>query len=96
MTKATSKLAKSIQAAKKANRTSDLAAVKKPQSGYGIAAEMLTDLIGCVIVAFAVGVFCQKMFGAPVYLTVGLTFLGGVAGLWTVVRTGIRLSKKGF
>ncbi len=93
MTKATTKLAKSINAAK-AKRPNELAELKNPHSGYGIVAEMLTDLIGCVIVGFALGIFCQRMLGAPVSLTAGLTFLGVVAGLWSVIRTGIRLSKK--
>ncbi len=95
MTKETEKLAQSIQTAQAVHRPTEDLTEKKHQSGYAIVSEMLTDLIGCVIVGLALGIFFQRMFGAPALLTAGLTFLGTVAGLGSVIRTGIRLSKQG-
>lgn len=66
----------------------------KAVGGYSVAITILTDLIGCIVVGFAVGLFLQKVFQTSVLLTAGLTLLGGIAGLYTVARYAMRQEKK--
>ena len=54
--------------------------------GYNIAVTMMTDLVCCIFVGLGIGLFFQKFFGTPILLTAFLTLLGGIAGLWNVVR----------
>ena len=63
-------------------------------NGYNISVTILTDLLGCIFIGCAVGLFLQKFFGAPPILTGGLTILGGVAGLYTTIRYAIKEDKK--
>ena len=63
-------------------------------SGYNISVTILTDLLGCIFIGCAVGLFLQKCFGSSPLLTAGLTILGGVAGLYTTIRYAIREDKK--
>ncbi len=65
----------------------------KPE-GYGIAVKILTDLISCILVGLALGLFFQKVFHTPPLLTAGLTLLGGIAGLYTIIRFAIKQDKK--
>lgn len=64
------------------------------RSGYGIAINILTDLFGCVLIGLGLGVLFQEVFGTSAYVTASLTMLGGIAGLWTVIRYGINLDKQ--
>ena len=61
--------------------------------GYNVAITMMTDLVSCILVGLAVGVFLQKFFETPVLLTAVLTLLGGIAGLWSVIRFAIAQEK---
>ena len=63
-------------------------------SGYNISITILTDLLGCIFIGCAVGLFLQKFAGTSPILTAGLTILGGVAGLYTTARYAIREDKK--
>ena len=62
--------------------------------GYSIALSMMTDLITCILVGLALGLFLQKIFHTPPLLTAGLTLLGGIAGLYTTIRFAINQDKK--
>ena len=62
--------------------------------GYSLLLTILTDLLGCIFIGCAVGVFLQKMFGTSPLLTGGLTLLGGVAGLYTTIRFALLQEKK--
>ena len=62
--------------------------------GYSIALSMMTDLLSCILVGLALGLFLQKFFHTPPLLTAGLTFLGGIAGLYTTIRFAINQDKK--
>ena len=62
--------------------------------GYGIAIALLTDLISCILVGLGLGLFFQKFFHTPVLLTAGFTLLGGVAGLYSVIRFALNQDKK--
>ena len=62
--------------------------------GYSVAVAMMTDLISCILVGLALGLFFQKFFKTSVLLTAGLTFLGGIAGLYTVIRFAMVEEKK--
>lgn len=60
------------------------------QNGYQTALDMLTNLIGCVLIGVSLGVLFQNLFHTSVLLTAGLTIFGGIAGLWSVVRYAIQ------
>ena len=91
MTQETEQLANEIRSMR--------AAQSKPRdsrlnpNGYGIALTILTDLLGCIFVGFAIGTFLQWSLNTTSALTAGLTLLGGIAGLWTTVRYALRLDK---
>ena len=70
------------------------AARKGSAQGYNIAIIMMTDLISCVLIGFAIGLFFQKIFHTHVLLTVFLTFLGGIAGFYSVIRFALAEEKK--
>lgn len=61
--------------------------------GYGVAVTMMTELISCIFVGMAIGLFLQKILGTSVLLTAFLTLLGGIAGLWGVVRFALNQNK---
>ena len=61
--------------------------------GYNVAITMMTDLVSCILVGLAVGVLLQKFFETSVLLTAVLTLLGGIAGLWSVIRFAIAQEK---
>ena len=62
--------------------------------GYNIAITMMTDLISCIFVGLAIGLFFQKFFGTSILLTALLTLLGGIAGLWNVIRFALAQDKR--
>lgn len=92
MTQETDKLAEQIQEIKDEQQTAQKPALER--SGYSIAINILTDLFGCVLIGLGLGVLFQKMFNTSHLVTASFTILGGVAGLWTVIRYGIALDKQ--
>ena len=76
-------------------KTKKQVAPKTPiTKGYSIALSMMTDLVSCILVGLALGLFFQKFFHTPALLTAGLTLLGGIAGLYTTIRFAINQDKK--
>ena len=57
--------------------------------GYSLSTIMLADSIVCVVIGLGLGFFFQKVFHTSPLLTASMTFLGGIAGLYTVVRFAI-------
>lgn len=68
---------------------------KRLSDGYSTTLSLLTDLFGCVLVGVALGFFVHIYLGASILWVAGLTVLGGVAGLWTVVRYAMNQDRKG-
>ena len=62
--------------------------------GYNLALAMMTDLLSCVLVGLAIGLLLQKIFHTSPLLTAGLTLLGGIAGLYSVIRFAINEDKR--
>lgn len=92
MTQETQNLSREINAAlRKKDRPGRL---KKLSDGYGVTINLLTDLFGCVLIGLALGLLIRSYFGASVLWVAGLTVLGGIAGLWTVVRYALSRDKK--
>lgn len=92
MTQQTDSLNEKIKASRQANlEQSDTSS--KPV-GYNTAIYMMTDLLGCIVVGLGLGLFLQKFFNTSVFLTFGLTILGGIAGLWTTIRYAMALQKQ--
>ncbi len=86
MTQETKELAQKIEQA----RNKRIKKVfQRPTSDYQIAIDMLTNLIGCVLMGLALGVLFQNVFQTPVELTVCLTFFGGFVGLFQAVREAL-------
>ena len=93
MTKETTKLAEKINTLKNKYVQKDVAEDKKP-TGYQIITEVIVNLLGCVLIGASLGVVFQNMFDTSVKLTVALTFLGGVAGIWSVIKYALSLEQK--
>lgn len=92
MTEETDELAEQIRQVKQ-ERAEEI----KPhpeKRGYSIAINILTDLFGCVLIGLGLGVLIQTLFDTSPLVTAGFTILGGVAGLWTVIRYGMSLDKR--
>ena len=84
-----------LQAKIRGLKTKNAPPTKQPSTkGYSIALSMMTDLVSCILVGLALGLFLQKFFHTPPLLTAGLTLLGGIAGLYTTIRFAINQDKK--
>lgn len=92
MTQETEQLKERIDQIKTEQNVENQVHLGKP--GYNATLNILTDLFGCVLVGLGLGVFSQMLFDTSVLLTGALTILGGVAGLWTVVRYGLAIGKR--
>lgn len=92
MTQETDDLKANIERIKKAQSDADQIHMGKP--GYNATINILTDLFGCVLIGLAIGIAAQTYLDTSVLLTASLTILGGVAGLWTVVRYGLAVEKR--
>lgn len=92
MTKKTEALAIEIKNAQE--KYNETVVLPKEQNGYQIFSEILINLLGSIIVACALGVFCQNVFHTPVLFTICLTTFGAFAGLYSVVRTMMYMDKK--
>ena len=93
MTRETEQLDLEIQSVKEKQETS-VTTASDGVKGYTVAITIFTDLFGCIFIGCAIGLFLQKVFQTSVLLTAGLTFLGGVAGLYTVVRYALSQERK--
>ena len=93
MTKETTKLAEKNDALKIKQIKKDFNQDKKP-TGYQVITEVIVNLLGCVLIGASLGVVFQNMFDTSVKLTVALTFLGGVAGIWSVIKYALSLEQK--
>lgn len=93
MTKETEELAKKIKKAQNAKQ--EVKSLKPGFSGYQVAINLLTNLLGCVLIGASLGVLFQNLFNTPVMLTAGLTILGGIAGLWSVIKYAMHVEEKG-
>ena len=62
--------------------------------GYNISVTVITDLFSCILVGLGIGLFLQKTFHTSPLLTAGLVLLGGIAGLYSVIRFVINEDKR--
>jgi F0F1-type ATP synthase assembly protein I len=92
MTQETDKLGEHIQHLKEKRMANERPHPEK--SGYSIAINILTDLFGCVLIGLGLGVLFQKIFDTTFLVPAIFTVLGGIAGLWTVMRYAIALDKQ--
>lgn len=92
MTEETDKLGAHIQHLKDERHEDELPHPEK--TGYSIAINILTDLFGCVLIGLGLGVLFQKMFDTTYLVPALFTILGGLAGLWTVIRYAVALDKQ--
>lgn len=92
MTQETEQLQQEIRAAQ--DKFKKHTTKKAPLTGYNTAITILTDLLGCIFVGFAIGLFLQKTFHESPLLVAGFTLLGGIAGLYTTIRYALSQEKK--
>ncbi|MBQ8250711.1 MAG: AtpZ/AtpI family protein [Alphaproteobacteria bacterium] len=93
MTKETKALAEKINTLKNKQVKKEEVSTKRP-SGYQIVTEVVIDLLGCILMGASLGIIFQNMFDTSARLTVALTLLGGIAGIWSVIKYAISLEKK--
>lgn len=94
MTKETEALSKKIQQAKGLDLQEDsMTKTSSVSSGYQIITEVIVNLLGCILVGISLGVFSDNIFETGKQFTVMLTVLGGVAGIWSVVKYAMTLDK---
>ena len=62
--------------------------------GYNVAVVIMTDLLSYILVGLGIGLFLQKIFHTSVLLTAGLTLIGGITGLYNVIRFAIEEDKR--
>ena len=62
--------------------------------GYNVAVTVITDLFSCILVGLGIGLFLQKVFHTSPLLTAFLVLLGGIAGLYSVIRFVINEDKR--
>ncbi len=92
MTQETDRLGEHIRHLKEERQITEMPHPEK--SGYSIAINILTDLFGCVLIGLGLGVLFQKIFDTTFLVPAAFTVLGGIAGLWTVMRYAIALDKQ--
>jgi F0F1-type ATP synthase assembly protein I len=92
VTEETDKLGEHIRHLKDEHHTEEMPHPGK--TGYSIAINILTDLLGCVLIGLGLGVLFQRVFDTTHLVTAVFTILGGIAGLWTVIRYAIALDKQ--
>ena len=92
MTKETEALAMKIKAAQN-SKSSECAPEKTVHSGYRIISEVIVNLFGCVLVGTSLGVISNNLFSTGDKFTVFLALLGGIAGVWSVIKYAISLDK---
>lgn len=93
MTKETKALSAKINTLKNKQAKKEEVSTKRP-SGYQIVTEVIVDLLGCIFMGASLGIIFQNMFNTSTKLTVALTLLGGIAGIWSVIKYAISLEKK--
>lgn len=93
MTQETQDLAREIESVRTSR--SRFTRLRRLSDGYSTTINLLTDLFGCILVGLALGLLLRSYFNASVLWVAGLTILGGIAGLWTVVRYALNQEKKG-
>ena len=81
-----------LQAKINAQRVADKPVPPAP-AGFGLAIAMMTDLICCLLVGLGLGIIIQRWASTSPIVVVIFTMLGGVAGLVSVVKQGIKRSK---
>ncbi len=92
MSEKTDRLHQDIQAMKQ--KTRQPAGLGRGANDYNVALTIMTDLLGNIFIGCAIGLCLQWLFQTSVLLTAGLTLLGGVSGLYTTVRYGLRQERK--
>lgn len=95
MTKETKNLSLKIKKVKEKKENKKSNDVSAKFSGYQIITEVVVDLLGCVLIGASLGIISQNLFGTTQKLTVALTMLGGIAGIYSVIKYAMSLSKKG-
>ena len=94
MTKETEKLATKIKQAKGAQIQKETIKKTKTPSGYQVITEVIVNLFGCILVGTSLGVISNNLFATGDKFTIMLALLGGIAGIWSVIKYAMSVEKE--
>ncbi|MBL8670742.1 MAG: AtpZ/AtpI family protein [Alphaproteobacteria bacterium] len=63
-------------------------------SGFGLAYRMAMELVASLVVGFGLGYLLDRWLGTRPWLLIVMILLGMSAGLYNVIRTGIRMGEE--
>ena len=86
MTKETDILAEKIKQAKGIQIKEEKQDKKQKLSGYQIVTEVIVNLFGCILVGTSLGIISNNLFETGDKFTILLSLLGGIAGVWSVIK----------
>ena len=86
MTKETDMLAEKIRQAKGIQTQEETQDKKQKLTGYQIITEVIVNLFGCILVGASLGIISNNLFETGDKFTVLLSLLGGIAGVWSVIK----------
>ena len=94
MTKETDMLAEKIKKAKGIQVKEETKGKNPKSSGYQIMTEVIINLFGCILVGTSLGIISNNLFETGDKFTVLLSLLGGIAGVWSVIKYAISLDNE--
>ena len=95
MTKETDLLAEKIKQAKGVQVKEEIKDKNSKSSGYQIITEVIINLFGCILVGTSLGIISNNIFETGDKFTILLSLLGGIAGVWSVVKYAMTLDNEG-
>ena len=90
MTKETEALSLKIKQARNDREKDE---VVKENNGYQVVTEVIVNLFGCILVGTSLGVISNNLLETGDKFTILLSVLGGIAGIWSVIKYAISLDK---
>ena len=90
MTKETEALSLKIKQARNDRKKDE---VVKETNGYQVVTEVIVNLFGCILVGTSLGVISNNLLETGDKFTILLSVLGGIAGIWSVIKYAISLDK---
>ncbi|MBO7244057.1 MAG: AtpZ/AtpI family protein [Alphaproteobacteria bacterium] len=90
MTKETEALSLKIKQARNDRKKDE---VVKENNGYQVVTEVIVNLFGCILVGTSLGVISNNLLETGDKFTILLSVLGGIAGIWSVIKYAISLDK---
>ena len=94
MTKETDVLAEKIKQAKGIQPKEEKQNKNQKLSGYQIITEVVVNLFGCILVGTSLGIISNNLFETGDKFTILLSLLGGIAGVWSVIKYAMTMDRE--